>query len=57
MANPSKEEITKAVKDKNIIVTGASSGIGERTAFLLSECGAQCNSNSTYGRKTKGCHA
>ncbi|MDN6308546.1 SDR family NAD(P)-dependent oxidoreductase [Psychrobacter sp.] len=40
MANPSKEEITKAVKDKNIIVTGASSGIGERTAFLLSECGA-----------------
>ncbi|MGO1512860.1 MAG: SDR family NAD(P)-dependent oxidoreductase [Psychrobacter sp.] len=40
MANPSKKEITKAVKDKNIIVTGASSGIGERTAFLLSECGA-----------------
>ena len=41
MATPSKAAITKAVKDKNIIITGASSGIGERTAYLLSECGAQ----------------
>ncbi|WP_435978666.1 SDR family NAD(P)-dependent oxidoreductase [Psychrobacter sp. DM4] len=40
MANPSKRTISKSVKGKNIIITGASSGIGERTAYLLSECGA-----------------
>ncbi len=40
MATLSKTAITKAVKGKNIIITGASSGIGEHTAYLLSECGA-----------------
>lgn len=40
MANPSKAAITKVVKGKNILITGASSGIGERTAYLLSSCGA-----------------
>ena len=40
MATPSKAAITKAVKGKNILITGASSGIGERTAYLLSDCGA-----------------
>ena len=32
MANISKKVIAKAVKGKNILITGASSGIGERTA-------------------------
>ena len=40
MATPSKIAISKAIKDKNVVITGASSGIGERTAYLLSECGA-----------------
>ena len=41
MANPSKKAITQAVQGKNIIITGASSGIGEHTAMLLGACGAQ----------------
>ena len=40
MATLSKTAITKAVNGKNILITGASSGIGERTAYLLSDCGA-----------------
>lgn len=40
MATLSKANITNAVKGKTIVITGASSGIGERTAYLLGKCGA-----------------
>lgn len=40
MATLSKADITNAVKGKTIVITGASSGIGERTAYLLGKCGA-----------------
>ena len=54
MANPTKAAITKAVNGKNILITGASSGIGERTAYLLSECGAHVILLARTEEKLKG---
>ena len=54
MANPTKAAITKAVNGKNILITGASSGIGERTAYLLSDCGAHVILLARTEEKLKG---
>ncbi len=35
-----QKKIRKVVENKNIVITGGSSGIGKRTALLLSKCGA-----------------
>ncbi len=35
-----QNKIRKVVENKNIVITGGSSGIGKRTALLLSKCGA-----------------
>lgn len=54
MANPSKAAIKKVVNGKNILITGASSGIGERTAYLLSDCGAHVILLARTEEKLKG---
>ncbi len=40
-ANERKEPMTQGIKDKVVVVTGASSGLGEATARLLAQQGAK----------------
>jgi NADP-dependent 3-hydroxy acid dehydrogenase YdfG len=41
VAESFKENIMSGIKDKVVVIAGASSGIGEATALLLAECGAK----------------